>query len=111
MSSSQARGRSASRGGDGGEVKPIIRGAESESSTTLTYFSWKIVYPFTNTDAESLRTDSKLNSLSSKDMGSMLEAPTTSLPWTNSPDTYLLASSIVKDDAREDVMTKYTVMR
>jgi hypothetical protein len=36
MSSSQARGRSASWGGDGGEVKPIICKAESESSTTST---------------------------------------------------------------------------
>jgi hypothetical protein len=96
-------------------IELIIRGAESERSTTSTHFSWKVVYPFTNTDAESPRTDStdsKLNSLSSKDMGSILEAPMTSLSWTNSPVTDFLASSIVKDDARvEDAMIKHTVMR
>jgi hypothetical protein len=37
MSSSQARRRFTSWGGDGGEVEPIIREAESEGSTTSTH--------------------------------------------------------------------------
>jgi hypothetical protein len=60
----------------------------------------------------------KLNLLSSKDMGSILKvpkssvhhAPMTSLPWKNSPIMDLLASSIVKDDVRvEGAMIKHTV--
>lgn len=110
-SSSRARGRSASRG-------EVDRGVESECSTTSLGRPYTPSLPDDSSDADvdadSLRkdsTDSNPNSLKDADGGvhqletpesSVHRAPMTSLPWTNSPVTDSLASSIVKGDVNED---------
>jgi len=119
-SSSQARGKLASRGAD---VEVINRGAESKSSTSSTHPS--LGRPYTpslpddsgdaDIDAEYMRkasSDSNPNSLSSKEAESIHQletpessvhcAPITSLGWTNSPVTDSLASSIAKDDGGDN---------